>query len=121
VWTKVFFYLVENKIMFEGIMLKPSMVTPNVESKDKAFAATVSEYTLRILRTRIPPVVPDIMTWGGRPENLETSEKTLLTWASTNFLAQLRKYTGEGETAEAKEGMFVKGYCRNPDIEMKAS
>jgi fructose-bisphosphate aldolase, class I len=28
--------MAENNVMFEGILLKPSMVTPGAESKDKA-------------------------------------------------------------------------------------
>ncbi|XAR59097.1 Fructose-bisphosphate aldolase [Bertholletia excelsa] len=36
VWAEVFFYLAENNVMFEGILLKPSMVTPGAECKDKA-------------------------------------------------------------------------------------
>ncbi|CAK9142082.1 unnamed protein product [Ilex paraguariensis] len=36
VWAEVFFYLAENNVMFEGILLKPSMVTPGAECKDRA-------------------------------------------------------------------------------------
>lgn len=151
VWAEVFFYLAENNVMFEGILLKPSMVTPGAEHKERASPATVAEYTIKLLRTRVPPAVPGIMflsggqseveatlnlnamnqfkhpwhvsfsyaralqntclkTWGGRPENVEAAQKVLLARASANSLAQLGKYTGEGESAEAKEGMFVKGY-----------
>ncbi|CAN1173315.1 Fructose-bisphosphate aldolase 2, chloroplastic [Linum perenne] len=111
----------------------------------------VAEYTLNLLKRRIPPSVPGIMflsggqseveatlnlnamnqspnpwhvsfsyaralqntclkTWGGLPENVEAAQKALLTRASANSLAQLGKYTGEGESDEAKKGMFVKGY-----------
>lgn len=151
VWAEVFFYLAENNVMFEGILLKPSMVTPGAEHKEKASPATVAEYTIKLLRSRVPPAVPGIMflsggqseveatlnlnainqethpwhvsfsyaralqntclkTWGGRAENVEAAQKVLAARASANSLAQLGKYTGEGESAEAKEGMFVKGY-----------
>ena len=36
VWAEVFFNLAENNVMFEGILLKPSMVTPGAECKEKA-------------------------------------------------------------------------------------
>ncbi|GAB4848494.1 hypothetical protein Ancab_003197 [Ancistrocladus abbreviatus] len=36
VWAEVFNYLVENSVMFEGILLKPSTITPGAECKDKA-------------------------------------------------------------------------------------
>ncbi|XAR72767.1 Fructose-bisphosphate aldolase [Bertholletia excelsa] len=151
VWAEVFFYLAENNVMFEGILLKPSMVTPGAECKDRATPKQVAEYTLKLLHRRIPPAVPGIMflsggqseveatlnlnamnqapnpwhvsfsyaralqntclkTWGGRPENVKAAQEALLVRAKANSLAQLGKYTGEGESEEAKKGMFVKGY-----------
>ncbi|KAB1224547.1 putative fructose-bisphosphate aldolase 2, chloroplastic [Morella rubra] len=150
VWAEVFFYLAENNVLFEGILLKPSMVTPGAECKERATPQQVAEYTLKLLHRRIPPAVPGIMasvttynevpnlelerdepithpwhvsfsyaralqntclkTWGGRPENVKAAQEALLTRAKANSLAQLGKYTGEGESEEAKKGMFVKGY-----------
>ncbi|KAF8118366.1 hypothetical protein N665_0005s0132 [Sinapis alba] len=151
VWAEVFFYLAQNNVMFEGILLKPSMVTPGADSKERATPEQVASYTLKLLRNRIPPAVPGIMflsggqseleatlnlnamnqgtnpwhvsfsyaralqntclkTWGGREENVKAAQETLLTRAKANSLAQLGKYTGEGESEDAKEGMFVKGY-----------
>ncbi|KAF2585478.1 hypothetical protein F2Q70_00033690, partial [Brassica cretica] len=155
VWAEVFFYLAQNNVMFEGILLKPSMVTPGAESKDRATPEPVASYTLKLLRNRIPPAVPGIMassiplsslhiflsggqseleatlnlnamnqapnpwhvsfsyaralqntclkTWGGRAENVNAAQTTLLGRAKANSLAQLGKYTGEGESEEAKE------------------
>nr|GEX53139.1 fructose-bisphosphate aldolase 1, chloroplastic [Tanacetum cinerariifolium]GEX55495.1 fructose-bisphosphate aldolase 1, chloroplastic [Tanacetum cinerariifolium] len=51
-----------------------------------------------------------LKTWGGRPKNVKAAQDALLLRASANSLAQLGKYTGEGESEEAKKGMFVKGY-----------
>lgn len=61
VWAEVFFYLAENNVMFEGILLKPSMVTPGAECKQKATPEQVAKYTLQLLHRRIPPAVPGIM------------------------------------------------------------
>lgn len=151
VWAEVFYYLAENNVLFEGILLKPSMVTPGAECKERASPQQVADYTLKLLHRRIPPAVPGIMflsggqseveatlnlnamnqsanpwhvsfsyaralqntclkTWGGRPENVKAAQDALLLRASANSLAQLGKYTGEGESEEAKKGMFVKGY-----------
>ncbi|KAK9000419.1 hypothetical protein V6N11_080919 [Hibiscus sabdariffa] len=49
-------------------------------------------------------------TWGGRPEKVKAAQDALLVRAKANSLAQLGKYTGEGESEEAKKGMLVKGY-----------
>ncbi|KAF9684419.1 hypothetical protein SADUNF_Sadunf04G0116400 [Salix dunnii] len=155
VWAEVFFYMAENNVLFEGILLKPSMVTPGAECKDRATPEQVAEYTLKLLHRRIPPAVPGIMarsflsggqseveatlnlnamnqsanpwhvsfsyaralqntclkTWGGRPENVKAAQEALLIRAKANSLAQLGKYTGEGESDEAKKGMFVKNYA----------
>nr|VDD13011.1 unnamed protein product [Brassica rapa] len=142
VWSEVFFYLAQNNVMFEGILLKPSMVTPGAESKDRATPEQVASYTLKLLRNRFlsggqseleatlnlnamnqgpnPWHVSFsyaralqntcLKTWGGREENVKAAQDTLLTRAKANSLAQLGKYTGEGESEDAKEGMFVKGY-----------
>ncbi|RVW16943.1 Fructose-bisphosphate aldolase 3, chloroplastic [Vitis vinifera] len=151
VWSEVFFYLAQNNVLFEGILLKPSMVTPGAEHKEKASPETIAKYTLTMLRRRVPPAVPGIMflsggqseveatlnlnamnqspnpwhvsfsyaralqntvlkTWQGHPENVEAAQKSLLVRAKANSLAQLGKYSAEGESEEAKKGMFVQGY-----------
>jgi fructose-bisphosphate aldolase class I len=51
-----------------------------------------------------------LKTWQGRPESVEAAQKALLARAKANSLAQLGRYTGEGESDEAKKGMFQKGY-----------
>jgi len=181
VWAETFYYMAENNVMFEGILLKPSMVTPGAECEDRATPEQVADYTLKLLHRRIPPAVPGIMvcniflsrctycprngdhvltfllrkkkmqflsggqseveatqnlnamnqgpnpwhvsfsyaralqntclkTWAGRPENVKEAQDALLLRAKANSLAQLGKYTSDGEAAEASEGMFVKNY-----------
>ncbi|CAL9054594.1 fructose-bisphosphate aldolase 1, chloroplastic-like [Musa acuminata AAA Group] len=151
VWAEVFYYLAENNVVFEGILLKPSMVTPGAEHKARASPETIAKYTLKMLNRRVPPAVPGIMflsggqsemeatlnlnamnqgpnpwhvsfsyaralqnsvlkTWQGRPENVEAAQKALLVRAKANSLAQLGRYSAEGERDEAKAGMFQKGY-----------
>ncbi len=61
VWSKVFFFLAENNVLFEGILLKPSMVTPGAECPERAAPDKVAEYTLSLLKRRVPPSVPGIM------------------------------------------------------------
>ncbi|KAG2615087.1 hypothetical protein PVAP13_3NG030100 [Panicum virgatum] len=105
VWAETFYAMAENNVMFEGILLKPSMVTPGAESKDKgANPWHVSFSYARALQNTC------LKTWGGAPENVKAAQDALLLRAKANSLAQLGKYTSDGETAEAKEGMFVKNY-----------
>ena len=63
VWAEVFYYLAENNVTFEGILLKPSMVTPGAECKEQAPPQKVAAYTLKLLHRRIPAAVPGIMVW----------------------------------------------------------
>jgi hypothetical protein len=48
--------------MFEGILLKPSMVTPGADSTKREKPEVVADYTLKLLKRRVPPAVP-----GARP------------------------------------------------------
>lgn len=61
VWAEVFFYLAQNNVLFEGILLKPSMVTPGAECKERNTPQQIADYTLKLLQRRIPPAVPGIM------------------------------------------------------------
>ncbi|KAH7428073.1 hypothetical protein KP509_10G074300 [Ceratopteris richardii] len=151
VWSEVFYQLANNNVMFEGILLKPSMVTPGAECKERVTPEVVAEYTLKMLKRRVPPAVPGIMflsggqseveatlnlnamnqspnpwhvsfsyaralqntvlkTWGGNPEKVKAAQTALLIRAKANSLAQLGKYSAEGESEEAKKGMFVANY-----------
>jgi len=151
VWAKTFYFLAENNVTFEGILLKPSMVTPGAECPDRATPEQVAEYTLKMLKRRVPPAVPGIMflsggqseveatlnlnamnqspnpwhvsfsyaralqnsvlkTWKGKKENVAAAQRALLVRAKANSMAQLGKYSAEGEAEEAKQGMFVAGY-----------
>ncbi|KAL0448474.1 UNVERIFIED_CONTAM: Fructose-bisphosphate aldolase, chloroplastic [Sesamum latifolium] len=120
VWAVLFLYLAENNVVFEGILLKPSIVNPGAESKGKATPEEVADYTLKLLKRRIPPAVPGIM-WASKVEAtlnlnamnqgpnlwhvclsytralqntcLKTWAGSLLIRAKVNSLAQLGKYS----------------------------
>jgi hypothetical protein len=58
VWAQTFKYLADQKVLFEGILLKPAMVTPGADSPKRASPDEVADYTLKLLRRRVPPAVP---------------------------------------------------------------
>lgn len=68
VWAEVFFYLAQNNVLFEGILLKPSMVTPGSRGKEKATPEKVADYTLKLLNRTVPPAVPGIMVCILKPQ-----------------------------------------------------
>eukprot|EP00887_Chlorella_sp_A99_P004025 scaffold11.g4025.t1 len=65
VWAETFKYLADNKVLFEGILLKPSMVTPGAEHAKRS--------TPEMLRRRVPPAVPGIMFLSGGQSELEAT------------------------------------------------
>jgi len=73
IWAETFKYMADNKVMFEGILLKPSMVTPGAECPKRADPETVAAYTLGMLKSRVPPAVPGIMFLSGGQSELEAS------------------------------------------------
>lgn len=58
VWSETFKYLADQKVMLEGILLKPSMVTPAAGSKKRASPDEVADYTLKLLKRRVPCAIP---------------------------------------------------------------
>ncbi|GBG00343.1 fructose-bisphosphate aldolase, chloroplastic-like [Raphidocelis subcapitata] len=73
IWAETFKYMADNKVMFEGILLKPAMVTPGADAKVKSSPETVAAYTLKMLRRRVPPAVPGIMFLSGGQSELEAT------------------------------------------------
>ncbi|KAF6255847.1 fructose-bisphosphate aldolase 1, chloroplastic [Scenedesmus sp. NREL 46B-D3] len=73
IWAETFKYMADNNVMFEGILLKPAMVTPGADSKAKVPPETVASYTLKMLRRRVPPAVPGIMFLSGGQSELEAT------------------------------------------------
>ncbi len=57
-WAETFKYLADNKVMFEGILLKPSMVTPGADNPNRGTPEQVADYTMKLLTRRVPPSVP---------------------------------------------------------------
>jgi fructose-bisphosphate aldolase class I len=73
IWAETFKYMADNKVMFEGILLKPAMVTPGADCPNRASPETVASYTLKMLRRRVPPAVPGIMFLSGGQSELEST------------------------------------------------
>merc|ERR1719237_955013 len=72
-WSTVFKACADFGVMLEGVLLKPSMVTPGAQSGTKADAQTIAEYTLRALNKVVPPAVPGIMFLSGGQSEVEAT------------------------------------------------
>jgi len=73
VWAETFKYLADQKVLFEGILLKPAMVTPGAEATKRASPDEVAAWTLKLLTNRVPPAVPGIMFLSGGQSELEAT------------------------------------------------
>jgi fructose-bisphosphate aldolase class I len=73
VWAETFHYMADNKVLLEGILLKPAMVTPGAECPQRASPESVAKATLQLLRRRVPPAVPGIMFLSGGQSELEAT------------------------------------------------
>ena len=66
--------LAEQRVMLEGMLLKPNMVTAGSQCSAAASVQEVAAATLRCLRRHVPAAVPGIVFLsGGQEERLATS------------------------------------------------
>eukprot|EP01068_Selenidium_serpulae_P016425 Selendium_serpulae@DN6296_c0_g1_i1.p1 len=62
-----------HKVMLEGALLKPNMVTAGATCKDKPTADAVAFYTVRTLKRTVPPALPGVMFLSGGQSEEEAS------------------------------------------------
>jgi fructose-bisphosphate aldolase class I len=65
VLAKVASEMVDKKLLLEGCIIKPSMVTKGAECKDETTPEDVGRYTVRTLSRTIPAAVPGITFLSG--------------------------------------------------------
>merc|ERR1719265_2937868 len=73
VWSAVFKACADFGVMLEGVLLKPSMVTPGAQSGTTVDPETVAAYTLAALKRVVPPAVPGIMFLSGGQSEVEAT------------------------------------------------
>lgn len=74
VFSAVFSKLVKFGVLLEAILLKPNMITPGVDCKEKADPAKVAWLTVRTLSRSVPAAVPGIMFLSGGSGELNATE-----------------------------------------------
>jgi fructose-bisphosphate aldolase class I len=65
VLARVFQALSTQRVVLEGMLLKPNMVVPGKECPEPASVAAVAAATLRVLRRHVPAAVPGIVFLSG--------------------------------------------------------
>jgi fructose-bisphosphate aldolase class I len=130
IWAETFKYMADNNVMFEGILLKPAMVTPGADSSAKVPPETVAAYTLKMLRRRVPPAVPGIMFLsGGQSEleatlNLNAMNQQPNPWHVSFSYARalqnsvLKTWQGKPENLKAAQDALLKRAKANSDAQL---
>lgn len=124
-WAETFKYMMDNGVMMEGILLKPSMVTPGAECPRRSNPEEVADYTLKMLNRRVPPAVPGIMFLsGGQSEleatlNLNAMNQTPNPWHVSFSYARalqnsvLKTWKGEEANVEAAQAALIQRASAN--------
>jgi len=130
IWAATFKHMADQGVMFEGILLKPSMVTPAADCPDRAAPDVVAEYTLKMLKRRVPPAVPGIMFLsGGQSElestlNLNAMNQTPNPWHVSFSYARalqnsvLKCWAGDEGKKDEAQGILLKRAKANSDAQL---
>lgn len=130
IWAETFKYMADNNVMFEGILLKPAMVTPGAECPNKCTPEVVADYTLKMLKRRVPPAVPGIMFLsGGQSEleatlNLNAMNQSPNPWHVSFSYARalqnsvLKTWQGKSENVKAAQEALLKRAKANSDAQL---
>jgi fructose-bisphosphate aldolase class I len=85
VLERVFRALGRQRVLLEGMLLKPNMVLPGKESGEHASLAAVATATLRVLRRQVPGAVPGIVFLsGGQGERQATAHLNAMNAGAEN-------------------------------------
>jgi fructose-bisphosphate aldolase class I len=89
VWYLQIKALAENNVFFEGILLKPSMVTPGSTNPDakKVTSAEIAWRTVLALSRTIPPAIPGVMFLSGG----QSEEEASLNLNEMNKISQIKR------------------------------
>jgi len=129
-WAATFKYLADFGVLFEGILLKPSMVTPGADHAKKSTPEEVAAYTLRMLKRRVPPAVPGIMFLSGGQSELEASlnlnamNKSPNPWHVSFSYARalqntcLKTWQGQAANKEAAQQALLRRAKANSDAQL---
>src|SRR4051794_38589751 len=73
VLERVFEALRQQRVALEGMLLKPNMVVPGKDCRERASAAEVAAATVRVLRRHVPAAVPGIVFLSGGQSEREAT------------------------------------------------
>jgi len=125
IWDATIKALHDHHVLFEGILLKPSMISPGSEWKGTpATSQDIAAATVRVLQRTIPPAIPGIMFLSGGQSEEEASahldamnklvSKTKIPWALSFSYGRalqasaISAWAGKLENVQAGQEAFLK-------------
>jgi len=133
VFAAVMAALLHHKVIIEGILLKPNMVTPGSDSADKKSNQEIAWYTVRTLsRTMVPALPGVVFLSGGQSEedaSLNLNEMNKLTniarpWSLTFSYGRalqascLKAWQGKPENVKAAQDALMARAKANGEASM---
>jgi fructose-bisphosphate aldolase class I len=121
----VFAELLDQRVLLEGIVLKPNMVLSGYGCPEQAGVEEVAERTLRLLRRVVPAAVPGIaFLSGGQSDELATAHLNAMnalggvpwelsfSYGRALQAAALKTWGGEESNAQAAQAVFAhRAHC----------
>ena len=115
VLAAVFKALSDHRVMLEGIILKPNMVTAGKGAKNQASVAEVANLTVRALARTVPPAVPGILFLsGGQSEEDATAHLNAMNDAETVPASVARPWTLSFSYGRALQASVLKAWGGDP-------
>ena len=121
VQRELFAQLYTQKVMLEGLILKPNMVVPGLDSPNQVSVAEVADMTIKCLKDSVPASVPGIafLSGGQSPETatahlneMHVKYKGKLPWGLTFSFARaiqepvMALWKGKDENVEAAQKLL---------------
>ncbi|CDW83208.1 fructose-bisphosphate aldolase cytoplasmic isozyme-like [Stylonychia lemnae] len=104
--------LQEQKLLLEGLLLKPNMVTQGATSTDKKSAAEIAWYTVRTLSRTIVPAIPGITFLSGG----QSEEEATLNLNEMNKLdSKIRPWALSFSYGRALQSSTLKAWSGKPE------
>jgi fructose-bisphosphate aldolase class I len=125
--------LIDQKVLLEGMLLKPNMVTPGMDSTDKKTAEEIAWYTVRTLSRTLAAAVPGVVFLSGGQSEEQASvnlnamnqiEKISKPWALTFSYGRalqascLKAWVGKEENVKAAQDALIERAKANSEASL---
>jgi len=112
VFSGVMKALIDHKLIIEGLLLKPNMVTPGMQCPTKSTPAEIAWYTVRTLSRTIVPALPGVMFLSGG----QSEEEATLNLNEMNKLTKIQKpWTLSFSYGRALQASCLKAWVGKPE------